>query len=293
MNKKHLYWILPTVTILIIIIFSMGGDDDSIDEVAEIENSAQVTVSKIPKKIIDEAEDEVEDSALDAAPVVNSTPLDSLKSNVQKAKSECQQGIDKLIPGKEKTEHLPDDPQQLFSILKVYIDSGYNDSIYKLNSHIASDLKEPEKLKNYLDEQAKSDQCYPFVEQEILLKILDYVTEEQRNPSEIGEYRKVILEYLDMATNSPQSLFHLASYINIFQVLAENNIIENHFFYEAERLKNDVMGTVKQTDDEIIRALRENEMSSFVEVHQRRFETTSKVKGEFNQLIKEQISLYQ
>ncbi len=213
--------------------------------------------------------------------------FEQVKEKLKVSTKKCREMINQYLPGEEKTEDIPDDPNKLRQILKAYIESQYSQDIYQLNEALTKDGIDQESLKGFINNQEEDEQCYPFVEQEVLLKILDELTEEGLEQETKREYRDIVLDYLKEALNFPQSLFHLASYLNIVQVMAQKNLIESRVQFDVERLRSDVMRTVRDTDEELIKSLRDEEMTQFVDTHRRRFEATNKIKQEFRLLYRD------
>ena len=288
MKKKSKILLLISVILLAIYWFWPKNENQENDEIVKENQEARDLVFK---SLVSNKEKKImhQPSEIDTTTPMEQRDqeFEEIKQSLKTSTTKCRAQIESLLPGEEKTEELPSDPALLKKILLTYLDSNYSKEIFKLNSFIAKKTPSENKLKNFVESQEDSEQCYPFVEQEVLLKMLDDLTEDEVSASLKDEYQKVMLDYIEKASVNPQSLFHMASYVNILQAFAENNLIENRYQFELERLKNELMGTVRDTDEDLIKSLRNDELSAFVDIHRRRFDSSEKLKSEFTQLIQE------
>jgi hypothetical protein len=258
---------------------------DDEEEIIESNTRSTKTFSKLTtqsNEVIEKTEEVTTDTEAQ-----NDVEFDNLQTQLKQNTQACRNSIDKLLPGEEKTEELPDDPKLLKEVLQTYVNSSYSQEVFNLNQALAIKTPSSGKIRKFIDNQEDNTQCYPFVEQEVLLKMLDDITDSEEKKENLEQYRDVIVDYLTTASNHPQSLFHLASYVNIVKVLSENQLVDSRHQYELERLRGDIMNTVKETDEELIKSLRGQDMSIFVDIHKKRFESSEKIKREFNQIMTE------
>ncbi len=286
MNKKLIAIILLILLVMIFIIFNLN-EKTTEKEVAESQDSSsrEVVFTRLGQKKKPEEKPKPEEVA--PVKVVETRSFEEIQTNLEESTQKCRGSIDQLLPGEDKTEELPDDPEVLEKVLASYLDSDYGKQVFSINSFIAGKQIPKKELENFITKQEENQQCYPFVEQEILLKMLDEITEDDADPNLKDKYKTIVLDYICKAVDHPQSLFHMASYLNIIQVFSENNLVDNRFQFELERLRGEIMTTVRDTDEDLIKSLRESEMTNFVEVHKRRFESTDKIKTELSSICKE------
>ncbi|MBL7664083.1 MAG: hypothetical protein JNM93_03030 [Bacteriovoracaceae bacterium] len=211
--------------------------------------------------------------------------FNQVKAVLEESIMGCRTVINENFPGEDKDVELPTDLDKLTDVFNVY--QGMNDKLATFNTTMVETDFDRTEISEYLKDQNEDKQCYPYIEQELMMEALDALTDEELEAPRKKKLLKIFVHHLTASAIRPQSVFHMASYLNMMQVLGENNLVPNHITPELERMKTEIMQVVSETDERLLRSAQESDVDVYLEVQRKRQDVLQKTSEEFANNVRE------